>query len=67
MEAVGAPEAFERVVAVHAHELVDAVVSPQGVVVDRAGEVLDVLERISFGVAAHAAEVKRDDHALGHS
>ena len=71
MEAVGAPEALERVVAVHAHEFVDAVVSPQAVGVDRAGEVLDVNESISFSVAARSTDivgvigVKQDGHALG--
>ena len=71
MEAVGAPEALERVVAVHAHEFVDAVVSPQGVGVNRTGDVLDVTEYISFSVAAPSTDiaggigVKQDGHALG--
>ena len=71
MEAIGAPEALERVVAVHAHEFVDAVVSPQAVGVNRAGEVLDVNETISFSVAARSTDivgvigVKQDGHALG--
>jgi hypothetical protein len=69
MEAIGAPEALERVVAVHAHEFVDAVVSPQVVDVDRAGDVLDVTEYISFSVAAPSTDivggVKQDGHALG--
>jgi hypothetical protein len=65
MEAVGAPEALESVVAVHAHELVGAVVSPQGVVVGRTGKVLDETEYISFSVATRSTDAKQGGHVLG--
>ena len=71
---IGAGAAIERVVpveaaqhvrAVHAHELVDAVISPQDVGVDRAGEVFDADEGVAFGVAVGSLVAKQGNHALG--